>query len=122
VIGDEVRVQLAEAEIDSIDAIVACVGGGSNAIGIFHPFLDDAGVRLIGAEAGGDGIATGRHAAPIAAGSPGVLHGMHTYLMQTDDGQIIGTHSISAGLDYPGVGPEHAHAGGNGSRRVRCGQ
>ncbi len=90
------------------DAVVACVGGGSNAIGIFYPFINDAGVRLIGVEAGGDGVATGRHAAPLSAGTPGVLHGNRTYLMQDECGQIEETHSISAGLDYPGVGPEHA--------------
>jgi len=88
---------------------VACVGGGSNAIGLFHPFLDDADVRLVGVEAGGSGLETGRHAAPLNAGRVGVLHGNRTYLMQDDDGQIIETHSISAGLDYPGVGPEHSH-------------
>ena len=90
------------------DSVLACVGGGSNAIGIFHPFLGDTSVRLIGVEAGGDGIETGRHSAPLSAGTPGVLHGNRTYLMQDETGQIIETHSISAGLDYPGVGPEHA--------------
>lgn len=90
------------------DMLVACVGGGSNAIGMFHPFIDDKDVMLIGVEAGGDGIDTGRHSAPLSAGRPGVLHGNRTYLMQDNDGQIIPTHSISAGLDYPGVGPEHA--------------
>jgi tryptophan synthase beta chain len=90
------------------DAVIACVGGGSNAIGIFYPYIGHAGVRLIGVEAGGDGIASGRHAAPLSAGSPGVLHGFRSYLMQDENGQIIETHSISAGLDYPGVGPEHA--------------
>ena len=90
------------------DALVACVGGGSNAIGLFYPFIDDPSVRLIGVEAAGDGIATGRHSAPLNAGRPGVLHGNRTYLMADDDGEIIETHSISAGLDYPGVGPEHA--------------
>ncbi|KAI9358937.1 tryptophan synthase beta subunit-like PLP-dependent enzyme [Zopfochytrium polystomum] len=90
------------------DAVVACVGGGSNAIGMFHPFVGDAGVRLVGVEAGGDGVETGRHSATLAAGRPGVLHGTRTYLLQDADGQIIETHSISAGLDYPGVGPEHA--------------
>jgi tryptophan synthase beta chain len=87
---------------------VACVGGGSNAIGLFYPFLDDTGVELYGVEAAGDGIETGRHAAPLCAGKPGVLHGNRTYLMEDKDGQIIETHSISAGLDYPGVGPEHS--------------
>jgi tryptophan synthase beta chain len=90
------------------DALVACVGGGSNAIGLFYPFIDDASVQLYGVEAAGDGVATGRHSAPLCAGRPGVLHGNRTYLMADDDGEIIETHSISAGLDYPGVGPEHA--------------
>ena len=90
------------------DALVACVGGGSNAIGMFHPLLPFPEVAMYGVEAGGDGVATGRHAAPLSAGKPGVLHGNRTYVMADDDGQIIGTHSISAGLDYPGVGPEHA--------------
>jgi tryptophan synthase beta chain len=90
------------------DAVVACVGGGSNAIGIFHAFLDDAAVALHGYEAGGDGVETGRHAATITGGAPGVLHGARSYLLQDDDGQTIESHSISAGLDYPGVGPEHA--------------
>ena len=90
------------------DALVACVGGGSNAIGLFHPFLDDPDVAIYGVEGGGDGVATGRHAAPLCDGKPGVLHGNRTYLMEDSDGQIIETHSISAGLDYPGVGPEHA--------------
>lgn len=90
------------------DALVACVGGGSNAIGLFHPFLEDTGVQMYGVEAGGDGIETGRHAAPLSAGRPGVLHGNRTYLMQDEAGQIIETHSVSAGLDYPGVGPEHS--------------
>ena len=108
VIGRETRAQCL-AQIGRLpDTIVACVGGGSNAMGIFHPFLEDRSVRLIGVEAGGDGVETGRHSAPLSAGSPGVLHGNRTYLMQDDDGQIIETHSISAGLDYPGVGPEHA--------------
>ncbi|MHB1229472.1 MAG: tryptophan synthase subunit beta [Halothiobacillus sp.] len=108
VIGTEARAQLLEKTGRLPDAVVACVGGGSNAIGIFHAFLNDERVALYGAEAGGDGIETGRHAAPLSAGRPGVLHGMRTYLMEDDDGQIIGTHSISAGLDYPGVGPEHS--------------
>jgi len=90
------------------DQVVACVGGGSNAIGIFHEFLADESVELHGSEAGGDGVETGRHAAPLSAGRPGVLHGNRTYLMEDENGQIIGTHSISAGLDYPGVGPEHS--------------
>ena len=90
------------------DCVVACVGGGSNAIGIFHPFVEDQSVRLIGAEAGGDGIDSGRHSATLVAGSPGVLHGAFTYLLQDEHGQVQPAHSISAGLDYPGVGPEHA--------------
>jgi len=108
VIGREARQQCLERMGRLPDALVACVGGGSNAIGLFHPFLDDAGVALYGVEAGGDGLATGRHAAPLAAGRPGVLHGNRTYLMEDAAGQIMETHSISAGLDYPGVGPEHA--------------
>ena len=108
VIGREARQQCLERTGRLPDALVACVGGGSNAIGLFHPFLDDAGVALYGVEAGGDGLATGRHAAPLAAGRPGVLHGNRTYLMEDAAGQIMETHSISAGLDYPGVGPEHA--------------
>ena len=90
------------------DAILACVGGGSNAIGIFHPFLDDESVRLIGCEAAGDGVDTGRHAASITGGSVGALHGALTYVLQDEDGQTVESHSISAGLDYPGVGPEHS--------------
>jgi tryptophan synthase beta chain len=90
------------------DTLVACIGGGSNAIGLFHPFLDDPGVAMYGVEAAGDGLDTGRHAASITGGRPGVLHGNRTYLLQDADGQITETHSISAGLDYPGIGPEHA--------------
>ena len=90
------------------DTLVACIGGGSNAMGLFHPFLDDDGIRVIGVEAAGDGIDTDRHAASLSGGSPGVLHGNRTYLLQDDDGQIAEAHSISAGLDYPGIGPEHA--------------
>jgi tryptophan synthase beta chain len=108
VIGDECLIQMPDMIGRQPDAVIACVGGGSNAIGIFYPYLDHADVRLIGVEAGGEGIATGRHAAPLSAGTPGVLHGFRSYLMQDDNGQIIETHSISAGLDYPGVGPEHA--------------
>ncbi len=108
IIGREVRDQIYRKEQRLPDALVACVGGGSNAIGLFYPFINDASVRLIGVEAAGDGIETGRHAAPLCAGEPGVLHGNRTYLMQDQVGQIIETHSISAGLDYPGVGPEHA--------------
>lgn len=108
VIGRETRSQILEREGRLPDALVACVGGGSNAIGLFHPFIGDTAVALHGVEGGGDGIETGRHAAPLCAGSSGVLHGNRTYLMEDSDGQIIETHSISAGLDYPGVGPEHA--------------
>ena len=108
VIGREAREQCLSKEGRLPDALIACVGGGSNAIGLFHPFLADESVKIYGVEAGGDGIETGHHAAPLCAGRPGVLHGNRTYLMQDDNGQIIGTHSISAGLDYPGVGPEHA--------------
>ncbi len=108
VIGREARAQILERAGRLPDAVVACVGGGSNAIGMFHAFLDDPDVELYGVEAAGDGLGTGRHAAPLSAGRPGVLHGNRTYLMQDGDGQIEGTHSVSAGLDYPGVGPEHA--------------
>ncbi|MBS62833.1 tryptophan synthase subunit beta [Salinisphaera sp.] len=108
VIGRESRRQMLERLDRLPDAVVACVGGGSNAIGIFYPFLDDEDVQIYGVEAGGDGVATGRHAAPLSAGRSGVLHGNRTYLMQDDNGQISGTHSVSAGLDYPGVGPEHS--------------
>ena len=108
VIGDECLTQMPDMIGRQPDAIIACVGGGSNAIGIFYPYIEHENVRLIGVEAGGDGIATGRHAAPLSAGTPGVLHGFRSYLMQDENGQIIETHSISAGLDYPGVGPEHA--------------
>ena len=108
VIGRECLTQMPEAAGRQPDAIVACVGGGSNAMGIFHPYIPHAGVRLIGVEAAGEGIATGHHAASLLAGRPGVLHGNRTYLLQDDDGQIVETHSVSAGLDYPGVGPEHA--------------
>ncbi|MDX1484832.1 MAG: tryptophan synthase subunit beta [Alphaproteobacteria bacterium] len=108
VIGREVREQLDAAEGRLPDTLVACIGGGSNAIGLFYPFLDDPGVEMFAVEAAGEGIETGRHAASITAGSPGVLHGNRTYLLQDDDGQITEAHSISAGLDYPGIGPEHA--------------
>ncbi len=108
VIGKEIKEQSLEHIGHLPDAIIACVGGGSNAIGAFYPFLDDKQVKLIGVEAGGDGLETGRHAAPLSAGKPGVLHGNRTYLMEDEAGQIIETHSVSAGLDYPGVGPEHA--------------
>ncbi len=108
IIGREARAQILEQEGRLPDALVACVGGGSNAMGLFYPFLDDAGVALYGVEAAGAGIDSGRHAATLCAGRPGVLHGNRTYLLEDADGQIIETHSISAGLDYPGVGPEHA--------------
>ncbi|MEH6782394.1 MAG: tryptophan synthase subunit beta [Alcanivorax jadensis] len=108
VIGREAREQSLKQAGKLPDALVACVGGGSNAIGLFHPFLNDDGVAMYGVEAAGDGIETGRHAAPLSAGRPGVLHGNRTYLMEDDNGQIIETHSVSAGLDYPGVGPEHS--------------
>ncbi|WP_207063171.1 tryptophan synthase subunit beta [Motiliproteus sp. SC1-56] len=108
VIGREARRQCLDQIGRLPDALVACVGGGSNAIGLFYPFIPDAAVRMVGVEAGGYGIETGKHAAPLCAGRPGVLHGNRTYLMEDDAGQIIGTHSVSAGLDYPGVGPEHA--------------
>jgi tryptophan synthase beta chain len=108
VIGIEARAQILEAEGRLPDAVVACIGGGSNAIGLFHPFLADEGVRLVGVEAAGHGINTDKHAASLTGGRPGVLHGNKTYLLQDADGQIIDAHSISAGLDYPGIGPEHA--------------
>lgn len=108
IIGREAKQQMQELTGGLPDALVACVGGGSNAIGLFHPFLEDDGVAIYGVEGGGDGIDTPRHAAPLCAGKPGVLHGNRTYLMEDNDGQIIETHCISAGLDYPGVGPEHA--------------
>jgi tryptophan synthase beta chain len=108
VIGDECKVQMPEMIGRQPDAVIACVGGGSNAMGIFYPYIDDTDVQLIGVEANGDGLETGRHAASLQGGSPGVLHGNRTYLLQDEDGQIIETHSVSAGLDYPGVGPEHA--------------
>ena len=109
VIGDECLVQMPEMIGRQPDAVIACVGGGSNAMGIFYPYIREPGTRLIGVEAAGEGLASGRHAASICAGSPGVLHGNRTYLLQDGDGQIVETHSISAGLDYPGVGPEHAY-------------
>ena len=108
VIGEESKVQMMEAEGRLPDVAVACIGGGSNAMGLFHPFLDDRGVRIIGVEAAGHGIPTGQHAASLTGGKPGVLHGNRTYLLQDADGQITEAHSISAGLDYPGIGPEHA--------------
>jgi tryptophan synthase beta chain len=108
VIGREARSQSLAMTGKLPDALVACVGGGSNAIGLFHPFLSDSGVAMYGVEAGGKGVETGEHAAPLSAGIPGVLHGNRTYLMQDENGQIMHTHSVSAGLDYPGVGPEHS--------------
>ena len=108
VIGEEAKAQCLEAEGRLPDLLVACVGGGSNAMGLFFPFVDDDGVDMVGVEAGGEGLAGGRHAAPLSAGAPGVLHGSRTYIMDDDAGQIVATHSVSAGLDYPGVGPEHA--------------
>jgi tryptophan synthase beta chain len=115
VIGREAREQSLQQAGKLPDALVACVGGGSNAIGLFYPFLSDTEVKKYGVEAGGDGIETGRHSAPLNAGSPGVLHGNRTYLMEDSNGQIIETHSISAGLDYPGVGPEHSWLKDEGS-------
>ncbi len=108
-IGQEARSQILAAEGRLPDVLVACVGGGSNAIGLFHPFVDDLDVRMVGVEAAGRGLNSGEHAAPLNDGVVGVLHGNRTYLMQDDDGQILPTHSISAGLDYPGVGPEHSY-------------
>ncbi len=108
VIGNETRDQMMAAEGRLPDTLIACIGGGSNAIGLFHPFLDEPSVRIIGVEAAGHGIETGKHAASLTGGRPGVLHGNRTYLLQTADGQIVDAHSISAGLDYPGIGPEHS--------------
>ena len=113
VIGREARQQCLDATGRLPDALLACVGGGSNAIGLFHPFLDDEQVAMYGVEAGGLGLDSGSHAAPLSVGRPGVLHGNRTYLMQDENGQILETHSISAGLDYPGVGPEHSCASGS---------
>jgi tryptophan synthase beta chain len=109
VIGEEARDQLRAAEGRTPDVVLACVGGGSNAMGIFAPFVGEAGVRLIGVEAGGTGEGLGEHCRSLTRGEPGVLHGSYSYLLQDTDGQVVPTHSISAGLDYPGVGPEHAH-------------
>ncbi len=114
VIGRETRAQMLERECALPDLVIACVGGGSNAIGMFHPFLDDAGVEIHGVEAAGEGVNTPRHAATLSKGSPGVLHGSRSYLLQDSDGQIAEAHSISAGLDYPGVGPEHSWLKDNG--------
>ncbi len=120
VIGDEAKVQVLELTGRLPDVVAACVGGGSNAIGIFTAFLDDPEVRLVGLEAGGDGVSTGRHAATITGGAPGVLHGTRSYLLQDDDGQTVESHSISAGLDYPGVGPEHAWLHDTGRAEYRA--
>jgi tryptophan synthase beta chain len=108
VIGEETRRQIMEAEGRLPDTLLACIGGGSNAMGLFHPFLDDESIDIIGVEAAGHGIDTDKHAASLKGGRPGVLHGNRTYLLQDDDGQILEAHSISAGLDYPGIGPEHS--------------
>jgi len=108
VIGEEVREQITDAEGRLPDTLVACIGGGSNALGLFHPFLDEKNVRFVAVEAAGKGVETGQHAASLGAGSPGVLHGNRTYLLQDSNGQVEEAHSISAGLDYPGIGPEHS--------------
>jgi tryptophan synthase beta chain len=108
VIGQEARAQIQTAEGRLPDLLIACVGGGSNALGLFAPFYDDTGVRMVGVEAGGEGVGSGRQGASISAGSPGALHGSFSYVLQDDEGQIFEAHSISAGLDYPGVGPEHS--------------
>ena len=118
-IGDEARAQCLELTGTLPDVITACVGGGSNAIGLFTAFLDDADVRIVGFEAGGEGVDTPRHAATITAGEVGVLHGARTYVLQDADGQTIESHSISAGLDYPGVGPQHAHLAKTGRAEYR---
>jgi len=119
IVGTEARAQMLDQAGRLPDAAVACVGGGSNAIGLFHPFIDDAGVRLVGCEAGGDGVGTGRTAATVNAGRPGVFQGSYAHLMQDSDGQTIESHSISAGLDYPGVGPEHSHLADIGRAEYR---
>ena len=120
VIGLEAREQVLRQEGRLPDAVIACVGGGSNAIGIFHAFIPDPAVRLIGCEGGGDGLGSGRHAATLAGGSPGVLHGMRTFVLQDEEGQTLSTHSISAGLDYPGVGPEHVWLSETGRASYRA--
>ena len=120
IIGEEAREQVLALTGKLPDAVIACIGGGSNAIGIFHAFIPDQGVRLIGFEAGGEGIETGRHAATITGGSPGVLHGTRSYVLQDENGQTIESHSISAGLDYPGVGPEHAYLHDSGRAEYRA--
>jgi tryptophan synthase beta chain len=119
IIGVEARQQVLDLTGKLPDAVLACVGGGSNAIGIFHPFIDDSSVRLIGLEAGGKGIETGMHASTISGGKPGVLHGTRSYVLQDSDGQTVESHSISAGLDYPGVGPEHAYLNDIGRAEYR---
>ena len=119
IIGEEAREQVLESTGRLPDAVIACVGGGSNAMGIFHRFVEDEGVRLIGVEAGGEGIESGRHAARFATAEPGVLHGAMSYLMQDDEGQTLETHSVSAGLDYPSVGPEHSHLRDSGRAEYR---
>jgi len=120
IIGVEARAQILELTGELPDAVLACVGGGSNAIGIFHPFIDDTSVRLIGFEAGGSGIESGKHAATISGGTPGVLHGTRSYVLQDKNGQTVESHSISAGLDYPGVGPEHAYLNDIGRAEYRA--
>ena len=120
IIGVEARAQVLELTGKLPDAVLACVGGGSNAIGIFHPFIGDVDVALIGLEAGGDGVSTGRHAATITGGTPGVLHGTRSYVLQDENGQTVESHSISAGLDYPGVGPEHAYLHDIGRAQYRA--
>lgn len=119
IVGLEARAQIQAQAGRLPDAVVACIGGGSNAIGIFHPFIDDPGVRLVGFEAAGDGVETGRHAATFSGGSPGAFQGSFSYLLQDEDGQTIESHSISAGLDYPGVGPEHAYLRETGRAEYR---
>ena len=119
IIGTEVRQQMQAAEGRPPDSLVACIGGGSNAIGLFHPFLDDAGIEIVGVEAAGHGLDTPAHAASLAGGKPGVLHGNRTYLLMNDDGQIEEGHSISAGLDYPGIGPEHSCSATSGASATR---
>jgi tryptophan synthase beta chain len=120
VIGVEARAQVLELTGKLPDAVLACIGGGSNAIGIFHPFIEDKEVRLIGLEAGGSGVSTGKHAATLTGGTPGVLHGTRSYVLQDENGQTVESHSISAGLDYPGVGPEHAYLNDLGRAEYRA--
>ena len=119
VIGREARTQLLEIEGRLPDYVLACVGGGSNSIGMFHPFVPDEDVNLVGLEAGGEGVSTGKHSATLSAGRPGVLHGAMSYLLQDEHGQVQETHSISAGLDYPGVGPEHSYLKDSGRAEYR---